>query len=74
MRSYQSPFLATLDKSAADYASLTWTNFFLVNLLPVTLGNVIGSVALVGLMYWFIYLRPEVRNDTPPASASGSRG
>lgn len=54
-------FLAILGKGAADYASLTWTNFFIVNLLPVTLGNLIGGVALVGLVYWFIYLRPEVR-------------
>jgi formate/nitrite transporter len=54
-----SAFLAIIGKSAADYASLTWTNFILVNLLPVTLGNVIGGVALVGLTYWFIYLQPE---------------
>jgi len=52
-------FLTTLGKSAADYTSLTWTNFFLANLLPVTLGNLIGGVMLVGLTYWFIYLRPE---------------
>lgn len=52
-------FLATIGKSAADYARLTWTNCILVNLLPVTLGNLIGGVILVGLTYWFIYLRPE---------------
>ncbi|MBI3799687.1 MAG: formate/nitrite transporter family protein, partial [Deltaproteobacteria bacterium] len=61
-----STFLATIGKSAADYASLTWGNFLLVNLLPVTLGNVIGGVALVGLTYWFIYLRPE----TAPVAVS----
>jgi len=52
-------FLTTIGKSVADYAGLTWTNFILVNLLPVTVGNVIGGVALVGLTYWFIYLRPQ---------------
>jgi formate transporter len=52
-------FLAAIGKGAADYANLTWTNFFIVNLLPVTLGNLIGGVILVGLVYWFIYLRPE---------------
>ena len=51
-----SVFLMTIGKSAADYASLTWTSFILVNLLPVTLGNLIGGVVLVGLTYWFIYL------------------
>ena len=44
-------FLHDIGKSAADYASLTWTNFFVVNLLPVTLGNVIGGGVLVGLVY-----------------------
>jgi formate/nitrite transporter len=53
------PFLATLGKSATDYANLTWSNFLLVNLVPVTVGNLIGGVVLVGLVYWFIYLRPE---------------
>ena len=52
-------FLATIGKSATDYASLTWTNFLFVNLLPVTIGNIIGGVALVGLVYWFIYLRQD---------------
>jgi len=54
-----SVFLTTIGKSAADYSGLTWTSFVLVNLLPVTLGNVLGGVVLVGLTYWFIYLRPQ---------------
>jgi CheY-like chemotaxis protein len=43
----------------ADYASLTWGAFFLRNLLPVTIGNIVGGVGFVGLAYWFIYLRPQ---------------
>lgn len=65
-------FLASIGKSAADYATLTWTHFFFINLLPVTLGNIIGGVALVGLVYWFIYLRPEanaIAALTHPASS-----
>ena len=27
-----------------------------MNLLPVTIGNIIGGVVMVGVMYWFIYL------------------
>ena len=27
------------------------------NLVPVTLGNIVGGGALVGLVYWFVYLR-----------------
>ena len=54
-------FLTAIGKSVSDYPSLTWTNFLLVNLLPVTIGNILGGVVLVGFTYWFIYLRPEVR-------------
>lgn len=46
-------------KTAADYANLTWSNFFIANLLPVTIGNIIGGAFMVGLVYWFIYLRPS---------------
>jgi len=54
-------FLTAIGKSVGDYPSLTWTNFVFVNLLPVTLGNILGGVGLVGCTYWFVYLRPEVR-------------
>jgi len=50
-------FLETIGKTAADYANLTWGRFFLNNLLPVTIGNIIGGAVMVGLMYWLIYIR-----------------
>lgn len=34
-------------------------NFLLNNLLPVTLGNIVGGSVLVGALYWTIYLRRE---------------
>ncbi len=37
--------------------ALTWSNFFIGNLLPVTLGNIIGGVVFVAFAYWFIHLR-----------------
>jgi formate transporter len=37
---------------------LTWSAFLLNNLIPVTLGNIVGGGVFVGLLYWFIYLRP----------------
>lgn len=40
-----------------EFANLTWGNFFASNLLPVTIGNIIGGAVLVGAVYWFIYLR-----------------
>ncbi|MBI4082035.1 MAG: formate/nitrite transporter family protein [Candidatus Lambdaproteobacteria bacterium] len=50
-------FLASLGKTAADYAGLTWGAFIVDNLVPVTLGNIIGGAGLVGAVYWFVYLR-----------------
>ena len=35
---------------------LTWFNFFVHNLLPVTLGNIVGGCA-VGAGYWAVYLK-----------------
>lgn len=49
-------FLATVGKTQADFQALTWGTFLWENLLPVTLGNIIGGGGLVGLVYWFIYL------------------
>jgi formate transporter len=50
-------FWSDIGKSAADYPALTWEHFFVNNLLPVTLGNIIGGTVLVGAVYWFVYLR-----------------
>ena len=38
--------------------AITWARFLSANLLPVTLGNLIGGTVLVGAVYWFVYLRP----------------
>jgi formate transporter len=41
----------------ADLSHLTWTDFFVSNLLPVTIGNVIGGALMVGAIYWLVYRR-----------------
>jgi len=38
--------------------ALSWGNFFLGNLLPVTIGNVLGGVIFVAFAYWFVHLKP----------------
>lgn len=35
--------------------------FVTANLIPVTIGNLIGGTGLVGLVYWFVYLRHRER-------------
>jgi formate transporter len=47
------PAAITID----SFAKLTWGNFFINNLIPVTLGNIVGGAGFVGLVYWFAYLR-----------------
>ena len=44
---------------AVQADSLTWTGFVLRNLVPVTLGNVVGGSVLVGAVYWFVFLQPR---------------
>ena len=52
-----SVFWETIGKTASEFSSITWTNFIFANLLPVTIGNIFGGAVMVGLIYWFIYLR-----------------
>jgi len=41
-----------------DPNTLGWIGFLWKNLLPVTIGNIIGGAVFVGLSYWGAYLRP----------------
>src|SRR3990170_4542365 len=45
--------------SPADLSDLNVGSFIVDNLLPVTLGNIVGGALLVGLVYWIIYLWPR---------------
>lgn len=45
--------------SMAGLDALTWGNFVWKNLLPVTIGNIIGGAVFVGMSYWGAYLRPS---------------
>ncbi len=40
-----------------DLTGLTWGTFLFNNLLPVTIGNIIGGAVLVAAIYWSIFLR-----------------
>jgi len=61
-------FVATFDPAfvaasgiGVQAESLTWTGFVLRNLVPVTIGNVVGGSLLVGAVYWFVFLHPRTR-------------
>lgn len=50
------PQVWQLIQSAPEhYTHLGWRTYLFGNLLPVTLGNMIGGSLFVGLAYWFIY-------------------
>jgi len=42
---------------AGSVNSLTWSGFLVANLVPVTLGNIIGGAFFVGAVYYLAYLR-----------------
>ena len=44
--------------SGMDPNALGWIAFLWKNLLPVTIGNIIGGAVFVGMSYWGAYLRP----------------
>jgi formate transporter FocA len=62
-------FWNAIGQSATQYTALTWGAFAYRNLLPVTIGNVIGGAGLVGGVYWFIYLRPRLAATRSTSSA-----
>lgn len=45
--------------SSADVANLTLHGFVVRNLIPVTIGNIIGGSIFVGAVYWVSYLRQD---------------
>ena len=51
---------AYLDAAVAagvDVGAVTMDGFLVGNLLPVTLGNIIGGAVFVGCVYWYCYLQ-----------------
>lgn len=51
------PGWVSANAASLDLSRLTWDNFLVKNLLPVTIGNIIGGAVLVAAIYWFIYRR-----------------
>lgn len=51
--------VATLTGRTLESYNLSWGGMLLDNLLPVTLGNIVGGGVFVGAVYWFVYLRPR---------------
>ncbi|MCE9882920.1 formate transporter FocA [Obesumbacterium proteus] len=50
-------FWQAIGAAPEQFSNLTVRHFITDNLIPVTIGNIIGGGLLVGLTYWVIYLR-----------------
>lgn len=53
------PVVLAAIPEGTDLSRLNIWDFLVNNLLPVTLGNMVGGGILVGVVYWVIYLRNE---------------
>jgi formate transporter len=66
----------TAGLTSADMTHLTWSGFFVNNLLPVTIGNILGGAVMVAAVYWVIYVRPhgasEARAGVGAEAAEGA--
>jgi formate transporter len=58
------PELASIAAGTVDTTHVTWGGC-LANLVPVTLGNIVGGTLLVAAVYWLIYLRGSNSPGTP---------
>ncbi|MBB6215807.1 formate/nitrite transporter [Anaerosolibacter carboniphilus] len=42
---------------------LNWGTFIINNLIPVTLGNIVGGSLFVGGVYWFVYMKKNEKKE-----------
>ena len=54
-------YVEAAESAGVALESLTWGNYFVGNLIPVTLGNLVGGVC-VGALFWFTYLKGAARD------------
>jgi len=54
-------FMETVSQKVPNLERLTPADFLINNLIPVTVGNVIGGAVLVAAVYWAIFLRKQTK-------------
>jgi len=58
LMAHQPAVLGAAGLTAGSVANLNWAGFA-SNLIPVTIGNIIGGGVFIGAIYWFTYLRKD---------------
>jgi formate/nitrite transporter len=59
IKMFDARFITAVSDKVPQLEKLTWQTFLVNNLLPVTIGNILGGAVLVAAVYWTIFLRPE---------------
>jgi formate transporter len=59
VKGFDPEYMAKVGDKVANLDALTWQGFFINNLIPVTIGNIIGGVVLVAAIYWIVFLRTK---------------
>lgn len=57
VKMFDPEYMARVAEKIPNLNLLTWEAFFLKNLIPVTIGNIIGGAVLVAAVYWVVFLR-----------------
>jgi formate/nitrite transporter len=57
VKGFDPVFMARVGDKVPKLELLTWQAFFVKNLIPVTIGNVIGGAVFVAAIYWVVFLR-----------------
>ena len=65
-------FWAGADLVQGDFAALTWDAFLVNNLLPVTLGNIVGGGVMIGILYWTIFHHLDGAKQGPEQDGKGT--
>jgi formate transporter len=59
IKDFDPGFISLVGDKVPHLDLLTWQAFLVNNLIPVTIGNIIGGAVLVAAVYWAIFLRSE---------------
>jgi formate/nitrite transporter len=59
VKDFDPDYMARVGEKVANLDALTWNAFFINNLIPVTIGNIIGGAVLVASVYWVVFLRAK---------------
>ena len=59
VKGFDPVYMEKVAEKVPGLENLTWQAFFVNNLIPVTIGNIIGGAVLVAAVYWVVFLRAK---------------